>query len=51
MWTTFDRFFRRSGSTAGTPTPKTCPDIILKISFPLPTPVKINGWGLKKKKM
>lgn len=50
MWTTFDRFFRRSGSTAGTATPKTCPDIILKISFPLPTPVKINGWGLKKKK-
>ena len=28
---------RRSGSAAGTATPKTCPDIILKISFPLPT--------------
>ena len=28
LWTTFNRFFRRSGSTAGTATPKTCPDII-----------------------
>ena len=37
FWTTFNRFFRRSGSTAGTATPKTCPDIILKIPFPLPT--------------
>nr|DAW60151.1 MAG TPA: hypothetical protein [Caudoviricetes sp.] len=37
MWTTFNRFFWRSGSTAGTATSKTCPDIILKISFPLPT--------------